>query len=376
MVTGPDIDLPPAQDPDAFEELPRHDLGGVMRQKLPPPRVYGNLLYHGRLHTLTGPPEAGKTITALWLARAAMTAGRGVLMIDEETGPRQVADLFNSMGTDPDLIDKHLHYMAFSGRAWRGENLDHLHALAARRRPSLAIFDSAAELLAAAGCDENSPGDVTRFWSSVLRPIARLGCSVLLLDHDGKATTGTRYGRGTGAKLAAPDVSLKLEPLRPFSRTDNGALKLTIAKDRLGCLHRWWKIAVTAAPLALRFDKTIFAHADADNLAPATRGLLSALDDVPSDQRVLMDRFVEANGHGLYRETVSKALTELLELGLADRIDQGKGKPALWLRAVASPPPGDSTDPGTGKQDAEPRGIPDQPLTGWPEGSAGEAANP
>jgi AAA domain len=369
-VVGHPGDQPP-RDEDAFETLPRYDLGGIMRRKLPPPQVMGRLLYAGRLHTLSGPPEAGKTVLSLWLALGAMRAGHGVLMVDEETGPRQVADLLNSMGAEPELIDKHLHYLPFTGLPWQGENLASLHELVGRNKPRLAIFDSAAELLAALDLDENSAGDVTRFWASALTPIARVhGCSVLLIDHDAKGGD-SRYSRGTGAKLAKPDVSLKLEALRPFSRDQDGAIKLTVAKDRIGCLHRYWQVHVTARPLALRFAKTTFAAQGdgGDGMSPATRKLLEVLDGTPADQQTIVDRFAARNGFGLRRETASRCLTDLLEAGLADRLDQGRGRAALWSRAVNTPLPAQAAEGGT-KDEAGP-----PPPDSWPPGSAGEAGN-
>lgn len=60
------------------------------------------------------------------------------------------------------------------------------------------------------------------------------------------------------------------------------------------------------------------------------------MSDMPATIRELVDRAAAKFGHGLKRETVSKALNVLLDTGHVDRLDQGQGKPALWIRAARS----------------------------------------
>ena len=52
----------------------------------------------------------------------------------------------------------------------------------------------------------------------------------------------------------------------------------------------------------------------------------------------LTDRFAAKHGHGLRRETVSKALNGLLDDGLVNCQPTGKGKPNLWSRNDKSDP--------------------------------------
>ena len=72
------------------------------------------------------------------------------------------------------------------------------------------------------------------------------------------------------------------------------------------------------------------AGAAALKLAPAEQKVLEALTDAPSTVGQITDRIVAAHGHGLTRQTVSAALNKLLRLGVADKLDPGTGKPALW----------------------------------------------
>jgi hypothetical protein len=72
---------------------------------------------------------------------------------------------------------------------------------------------------------------------------------------------------------------------------------------------------------------------DNDDMPPARRKLLDALRvaDAPRTVRQLVDHIAEQHGHGLQRQTVSTELNALHEAGLADYVDQGNGRPKLWI---------------------------------------------
>lgn len=300
------------------------------------PTPIGGLIYPSRVHTLAGPPEAGKTVLALWIAVKIMERGQRVLMLDEETGRGQIADLLRSMGADPDMIHERFYYTAFNDLPWKGDDIEQLALLLDAWKPRLSIFDSAGEMLSSAGINENDPSEVTRFYKIVLRPVAaKFRSAVLLLDHDAKGgDKQSRYARGSTAKLAVPDVAIKLTPLRPFNRSQDGVLGMTIAKDRLGSLHRWYRIRVSSSPLALEFTKT--THADetdgGSGMSPSAEKLLDVITEVPQTSQALVDAVVAKYGHGLRRETVSRALNTLVEQQLIDRMDLGKFQSPLWVK--------------------------------------------
>lgn len=336
ILRGPEPEQPPGPDLSALNGyLPRYDLAGVVKRPVPLPAIYGGLIYHGRVHTMAGPPEAGKTVCALWIALQMMKRGHRILMLDEETGPRQVADLLRSMGAAAEMVDQQLYYTAFNDLPWKADDIDHLAQVCIAWKPALTIFDSASEMLASAGIDENKPAEVTNFYKLVLRPVAaKHRSAVLLLDHDAKEQPGkvSRYARGTTAKLASPDVSIKLYPLHAFSRSQDGALGLMVSKDRLGGLHRYYSIRVTASPLALHFTKTSATEVEGQSMSPAAEKLLDVLTNTPMTNEQLVDRVHAKYGHGLRRETVSRVLNALADQGLVQRDDMGKGRPALWMK--------------------------------------------
>ncbi len=313
-----------------------YDLASLMRKGVTDPTVLDGLLYPGRLHALAGPPEAGKSILALWLALQVMQKGGHVVFIDEEAGAGATAAILLGFGADPELIATRLHYIPFPGLHWNDADLASLNRLLGASKPTLSVWDSAGSLMGSAGMDENSSRDVTGFWYRVLMPVCRdFGCAVLLTDHDAKDGAESRYARGSTAKLAVVDVMLKLQPVIPFSRTRDGLVKLTVTKDRGGYLHRNYNVRYRHSPLRLEFVKSAPPSAAGSGLPPGAQALVSVLDETPMGQRDLVDRIVKGGGYPLKRDTASGYLNILLERGMADRIDQGPGREALWVK----PPP-------------------------------------
>lgn len=323
--------------------LPDYDLGALADKGVPPPDLMcGELLYAGGLHSIAGAPDSGKSVLCYWWALQLRRAGRNVMILDEEAGPEQVVEKMTALGAiAEELQPPEFTYVPFPARTWTSSDLAALHERVADRQPALTCWDSSAAFMASGGLDENSAADVTRFWTQVLAPCARQhGSAVVIIDHDGKNGETSRYARGSGAKLAATDVAYKLEAVKPFDRVNDGILNLTATKDRRGWLHRHHRITVTVRPvLALDIrESESETQVGQVHLPPAQAKLLGVMDGVPATAAALVDRVVAEHGHGLKRETVSRALNALLEAGLADRTDQGSGKAALWMRSDWSDP--------------------------------------
>lgn len=78
------------------------------------------------------------------------------------------------------------------------------------------------------------------------------------------------------------------------------------------------------------------------NMPPARAKLLAAVraiaDGIPRTWRELAEHIGHTHGHYLKRETCSRELTALAEDGYIDRLDQGKGRQALWLTKTDADP--------------------------------------
>jgi predicted ATP-dependent serine protease len=230
----------------AFVNGGASSLGDMIRQGPSLPETIAGGLYRGRVHMLVAAPEIGKSTLALWFTQQVLNAGKPVVFLDEEMGHNQVAGRMAALGFDPAAVDRLLYYHAFERRTWQEPDVQWLHKLVAKRKPALVVWDSLAEFLSNAGIAEGSAGEVTGFFRRVVAPLANdYGASVLILDHTVKsAKESDRYARGSSAKLATVDVSLRLERegSEGFSRNRPATLKLIVHKDRLGALQlapRW-----------------------------------------------------------------------------------------------------------------------------------------
>jgi hypothetical protein len=319
-------------------------LAALVRDGVPPPTlICGDLLYAGGLHSISGPPDAGKTTVSLWWLLQHVRGGNDVMFLDEEGGAELVAEKLIALDATPEEAAR-IRYYPFPARTWGSYDVILLREAVTETRPGLILWDSSAAFLARAGLDENAAADVTRFWSQVLTPLAREHrATVLVVDHDPKDGAASRYSRGSGAKLAACDAQFKADMVQPFSRTQNGVLRLTVTKDRRGWLHRWWEIGIETGGggIKVRFTETTedgtMVGAASPGLTPAETKVRAALDTEPVTIAGLTDRIAAIYGHGLTRETVSKALNKLARLGLAERYSLGAGKSALWAITAGQP---------------------------------------
>ena len=69
------------------------------RTKSEPPSISG-LIYAGRRHVLSGPPETLKTLISLAISLDHMRAGGNVAFIDFENGPNAVYQMLVDLGAD------------------------------------------------------------------------------------------------------------------------------------------------------------------------------------------------------------------------------------------------------------------------------------
>lgn len=320
-------------DPAEVRTLPTVDLAALARKGVDPPELLSDrLLYRGCLHSLAGPPEAGKSTLAYWWALDLLAEGKHVLVVDVEAGPEQVTEKLLALGAKPDQLD-HLTYVHYPGARWDTADLVGLHELLSGDPPPLVLFDSIGVALAQAGKDENHVAEVQPLYSALLDVARSYGAAVLVLDHVAKDAKGGRYARGSGAKLQLVDVALMVDVLRPFDRQHSGQLRLTVSKDRRGYLgrHHDVKVEVDDGRMTLTVAAVDSAAAeDGATLPPAAVKVLAALrgKDAPQTVKELGDRMKRETGKALTWPTMRKQLNLLAELGFAE----GKGDPGRAKR--------------------------------------------
>jgi len=190
------------------------------------------LFYRGRLNEIHGEPATGKTNIVIAACNAILRDGGSVLYLDPEDTPQGFARRAVGLGGDPEAIATRCHYLHNP----TPEEITAAQQWAKEHCPELVALDGVAESLAAEGLDENTPGDILKFFRERLRPFAEAGAAVVVADHVTKSAEGRgRWSRGSGAKLGRYDgLVLSVELGQAYTPEEPGFVRLRIAKDRNG----------------------------------------------------------------------------------------------------------------------------------------------
>jgi hypothetical protein len=289
-----------------------------------PPVILG-LIYRGKRHALSGPPESAKTLVALAVGLEWYRAGLGrFALIDFEQGAATTRLLLEELGATEDELAA-VYYVEADAPPTPADINAMLPA-----GVTLTIIDAAAGAYDASSLDDNKRADVERFRRAWIEPLWRAGCTTILLDHVVKnSETRGRYAIGSERKLGAVDVHLGLEAVTHISRGGRGLIRVTVHKDRPAHLQRPHpcELHLASDPDTHRIAwETRPANADnaALDLPPSQIKLLEALavrgafpdTDIDADGPELVDTIDERHGHGLKRETVSRQLNDARRSGL------------------------------------------------------------
>jgi len=206
------------------------------------------LLYRSALNEIHSEPGGGKTWVALSVVKALLDVADPVLYLDFESTARAMAVRLAALGVTAELV-RPLAYIPAAG-AFQDADVAWLMECITSCGVQLVVVDSLGEALAFAG-DGNDDATVARWLATVVRPLARAGAAVLLLDHVTKAAEGRgRFPIGSQRKLAAVDgVAYSLEVVQPWARDRSGLASLVVAKDRPG-----WIGPPTAIAANIHFD--------------------------------------------------------------------------------------------------------------------------
>lgn len=191
------------------------------------------LFYTSAINAVSAEPESGKTWLTLAAAAEQIDAGQHVVYIDWEMTAYEVVARLLALGVGRSDIAQRFHYVRFDDGptvANRDALVEHAKSLCA----PLVVFDGLAEALAQSRYDENSNGDVAEFYDLLIRPMARAGAAVVIVDHVVKASDERkRWARGAGHKLSAiTGASYSLSVVEPFGRGRRGRSTLVLTKDR------------------------------------------------------------------------------------------------------------------------------------------------
>ena len=209
-----------------------------------PPDLCG-LIYTGRRHLVSGPPEAMKTMFALIVGLELLrTTDRMFALIDFESGPYATRRMLTDLGATLEEIGR-VYYV----EPETPPTVDNVFELV-DAQVSLAIIDAVVGAYGVSGLDDNARKDAEEFGMAWVDPLWRADVGSILIDHVAKnGETRGKFAIGSERKAGRTDVHLGLEAKVQLSRGKSGLVKIATNKDRPGWLQR-----PHAAELELRSD--------------------------------------------------------------------------------------------------------------------------
>lgn len=317
------LDIPPANDPLLPGYIPEPEPGSWEPVDLTdpayavppdPPSVLG-LVYTGKRHVISGPPESAKTLIAYLLLLAALREGIPVAIVDFEMGPTGARRLLDDIGATLDEI-RAIHYVEPDTPPTDGYRrlLEH--------GTRLTLIDAAAGAYDTSGLDDNARKDAEQFARAWIRPLWQAGVATLLVDHVTKdAAARGKFTIGSERKVGQADVHISCDALKPLSRGHDGLVKITVHKDRPGFLQR---------PTAAVFE--LHSAADTHAITYTIREPETVADDQAWKPTILMERVsryleehvdpvsrtqIETNVKGKSAKHIRQAIDHLVHDGFA-----------------------------------------------------------
>ncbi|NVM94764.1 AAA family ATPase [Arthrobacter wenxiniae] len=247
-------------------------INGTYKPLLPTimPRTDGVfLLYPGKVHSLQGESESGKSMLMHAETARLLNAGQDVLIIDFEDTQTTAVNLQKQLGAKPENIAAHLHYISPECHPFgMTKELGAWESLL-NNRYALVVIDGVTEAFAVFGVKSIDNDEVTKWGRAVPRVIARrTGAAVVVVDHVTKSADGRgRYAIGAQAKMSyLSGASYMVEVIAPLGVGLVGRLGLRVGKDRPGQVRpkagAWSKTNRTQEIAVAVIDSTTPGHID------------------------------------------------------------------------------------------------------------------
>lgn len=290
------------------------------------------LFYPGKLHTLQGESESGKTWLALHAAAQVLNGGGRVVYIDYEDSAQTLVERLLALGVGKLSIGTQCLYLSPTG--WDLMAMDfHKQVLPG---VALVVVDGVTEAMASMALDPLDASDVAH-WARRLRTFASAGCAVVQIDHVTKSAEGRgRYALGSVHKLNSVDgAAYIVKGIKPFGRGMTGLSRISVAKDRPGAVrgacggNRVGDLHLASDPdtgaVALRLDPPEVSTTGSGAFRPTTlmERVSAALAAGPSEG--LSAHLIEVSVSGK-ATAVRQAVTALVEEGFVTVEQRGQKK--------------------------------------------------
>lgn len=200
-----------------------------------------HLFYPGKVHSIHGESESGKSWFALCVAAECLLSDRPVLFVDFEDDGAEVADRLLLLGVPESAVDDP-ELFAYARPEVEPKTDQDIEAFARllSRRFDFAVIDGVTESMTMFGLVGKDNDDVAKWQRKLPKAIARhTGAAVVCVDHVTKDPDSRgRFALGGQHKMAGLDgAAFIIEPETPFARGLAGSASVRIGKDRHGCLR-------------------------------------------------------------------------------------------------------------------------------------------
>lgn len=299
------------------------------------------LIYPGRVNTLYGRSESGKSWIAFQTAVNVIEQGEKVMYLDCEDDPQQTVERLRLLGASDDAIRHNFTYVrpesplgALMFSRWgehrpsdSGERNDAAFKEAlANISPSLIVVDGLSVLYGIHGLDTNDTSSTERLTGWFKRLTANHRRTVIIIDHTAKNASLGATPLGSQHKVAMiQGVALQVHPVTRPVPGRVGEVWLHVGKDRLGTIRQnstdeeyaiASKVFIHSEPNRVRFEFTV----------PTTNEVILGDDDALSQKLSQLDLDMQAVWEACSHEWLS---SKEIKLGMIDKISDKRFDRAL-----------------------------------------------
>lgn len=222
------------------------------------------LFYAGKVHSVHGESESGKS----WLVQCAaiqeLTAEGSVLYVDFEDSVESVVGRLRALGVPLGVLTDAARFAYVRPEeALRADSAEEAFAELIGRPFTLAVVDGVTDAMGLFGYSAKDNDDIAAWQRELPRRIARAsGAAVVCIDHVTKdADTRGRFAIGGQHKIAGLDgAAYTVEVERPFAVGLAGSAMVRVGKDRPGHVRKagvgWRKSDRTQRIAEFRLDST------------------------------------------------------------------------------------------------------------------------
>ena len=219
------------------------------------------LIYTGRVHSIYGESESGKSWVAQIASAEMLKNDKKVIYIDFESDAIDIVNRLKALGVSRANLLQYFTYIRPDGP--RDVDDPYWQSILEPESATLIVIDGVTESLTMWGGQTKDNDEITRWMRVFPRTVASAsGAAVVLIDHITKnAETRGRFAIGGQAKLATIDGAAYLvEPLEALAPGRIGSLTMRVTKDRPGFIRKisgmWRKSDRTQETAIFTIDST------------------------------------------------------------------------------------------------------------------------